>query len=111
MIKPKQKMKIVNGRLAIEPSLVKFAFALRRWWNLDSREITVDRIKQVVNQTVQIVSELKDDDIQLIKFITVFDSVINGLTNLTETYQDDALVVASLKVYNDKIKAMQKNIN
>jgi hypothetical protein len=52
MLQPQERMCIRDGKLAIEPKKAQIITSIKRWWNVDSRVNTIERIKTVFKNTI-----------------------------------------------------------
>ena len=99
MIEPHDKLCIRNGNLALQKKTLWITQAIKRWWYLDSRSVILEKIRALINNSISCRSESQ-------RFNTIFPSVIGGLSNLSKTYEDDAVTVAHLKILIDKLSSV-----
>lgn len=116
MINKGEKLCIRKGQMNIEPE--DRLQSLRRWYNKDSREVTLVHIRNTINEAIKIAKGLLSNNIQSdLKIWTVTALNIelknseNGLQNLKTTYMDDSSFVANIDVLSDKCKAQCDEID
>lgn len=99
-----QKMQKITTRdvfLNIEPpSLIPEC--IRRWKRQDGRDITIKKINEIVNSSIQIIQENKD---MILKEYLIKSCV--GIANLKETYAMCKQTCARLDTILDKIQSLQ----
>jgi hypothetical protein len=110
MINKGEKVCVRKGQLNIEP--VDRLQSMRRWYNKDSRDVTLVHIRNTVNDAIKVAKGLLANNIQSdLKVWTVTALNIElkncevGLQNLKTTYMDDSSFVANMDVLIDKCKA------
>lgn len=115
MIKKGEKICLRKGQLNIEQADRLQAF--RRWYNKDSRDVTLIHIRNTINDAIKIAKGLIVNNIHSdMKTWTI--GAINqelrncdtGLQNLKSTYIDDQSFLANIDVLCDKCKAQCEEI-
>ena len=93
---------------------------ISRWYNNESRNITIEKLNNILNQTFEITEYLlKNNDNKEInnyeknleennsqvfqKFIIEMTNSVNGLENLKKTYSDDILISSQLDLLINKL--------
>lgn len=116
MIKKGEKVCLRKGQLNIE--YVDRLQSLRRWYNKDSRDVSLIHIRNTINDAIKIAKGLMTNNIQSdLKIWTV--SALNaelrncetGMQNLKTTYIDDPSFLANIEVLLDKCKAQADEID
>lgn len=116
MIKKGEKVCLRKGQLNIE--YVDRLQSLRRWYNKDSRDVSLIHIRNTINDAIKIAKGLITNNIQSdLKVWTV--SALNqelkncetGMQNLKTTYIDDPSFLANIEVLLDKCKAQADEID
>jgi hypothetical protein len=116
MIKKGEKVCLRKGQLNIE--YVDRLQSLRRWYNKDSRDVSLIHIRNTINDAIKIAKGLITNNIQSdLKIWTV--SALNqelkncetGMQNLKTTYIDDPSFLANIEVLLDKCKAQADEID
>jgi len=110
MVKKNGKLCVRKGQLTIEPD--DHIQMLRRWYNRDSRELTMMHIRNTINNAIKVSKGLIDNQIEtelrewtLNKLYQEMLNSQNGLINLKTTYIADSICVASLDVLIDRLTA------
>ena len=115
MIKKGEKVCLRKGQLNIE--YVDRLQSLRRWYNKDSRDVSLIHIRNTINDAIKIAKGLISNNVQSdLKVWTV--SALNqelrncetGMHNLKTTYIDDPSFLANIEVLLDKCKAQADEI-
>lgn len=116
MIKKGEKVCLRKGQLNIE--YVDRLQSLRRWYNKDSRDISLNHIRNTINDAIKIAKGLITNTIQSdMKVWTVsalnqeLKNCENGMQNLKTTYIDDPSFLANIEVLLDKCKAQADEID
>jgi hypothetical protein len=116
MIKKGEKVCLRKGQLNIE--YVDRLQSLRRWYNKDSRDVSLIHIRNTINDAIKIAKGLITNNVQSdLKVWTV--SALNqelkncetGMQNLKTTYIDDPSFLANIEVLLDKCKAQADEID
>lgn len=94
-IKEGQKVCIHNGNLYLEANSRSLWTSIRRWLGGDNRQNTVNYIRNLLNNTMltksrRVIEPLRDS--------------LKGLNSLQVTYANDAVVVATLRHMEEKVK-------
>ena len=120
-IAPNNKLKLINNTTTIEKE--GMAAWLLRWYNGDSREKTVNFIKTVVNDSINITNDLMNstyinnrsrktvyEETEFTKaysmLMLIKNEMVNsktGILNLNKTYQLDIQIISQLEVIINKI--------
>jgi hypothetical protein len=120
-IAPNNKLKLINNTTTIEKE--GMAAWLLRWYNGDSREKTVNFIKTVVNDSINITNDLMNstyinnrtrktvyEETEFTKaysmLMLIKNEMVNsktGILNLNKTYQLDIQIISQLEVVINKI--------
>lgn len=110
MVNKGGKLCIKRGQLNIEH--VDRLQSLRRWYNKDSRDITLIHIRNTINDAIKIAKGLASNTIHTdmkIWSISALNQELknceNGLSNLKITYNDDPNFIANLDVLIDRCRA------
>lgn len=110
MINKGEKICVRKGQLNIEP--VDRLQSVRRWYNKDSRDVTLVHIRNTINDAIKIAKGLLANNIQSdLKIWTVtalnieLKNCETGLQNMKTTYMDDSSFVANMDVLIDKCRA------
>lgn len=116
MINKGEKVCLRKGQLNIE--LVDRLQSFRRWYNKDSRDVTLIHIRNTINDAIKIAKGLMMNNIQSdMKTWTVgalnqeLRNCDTGLQNLKTTYMDDPSFLANIDVLCDKCKAQCDEID
>lgn len=116
MIKKGEKVCLRKGQLNIE--YIDRLQSLRRWYNKDSRDVSLIHIRNTINDAIKIAKGIITNNIQSdLKIWTV--SALNqelkncetGMQNLKTTYIDDPSFLANIEVLLDKCKAQADEID
>jgi hypothetical protein len=116
MIKKGEKVCLRKGQLNIE--YIDRLQSIRRWYNKDSRDVSLIHIRNTINDAIKIAKGLITNNIQSdLKIWTV--SALNqelkncetGMQNLKTTYIDDPSFLANIEVLLDKCKAQADEID
>lgn len=91
--------------------------SLRRWYNKDSRDVTLVHIRNSVNEGIKIAKSLLSNSVQWDLKTWTINAINNelrncekGLQNLKSTYMDDSGFVANIDVLIDRCKAQSDEI-
>lgn len=103
MIKEGQKVCVRNGLLSLETKSSGLKVALRRWLNNDNRNTTLSYIKNVINNSLDII-KIHSDEGTKNKIKTALADCITGLSSLAVTYSNDAGISATIVVMQDRIR-------
>jgi hypothetical protein len=97
-----QKISIRDVYLNIESASI-IPECIRRWKRQDSRDTSIKKINEIVNNAIDLYKTKKDTDLKeyLIKSTT-------GISNLKETYATCSQTCARLDTILDKIIGMDK---
>ena len=106
MVQEGARLRLIAGQLSIDyPSPVQ---PIRRWFYGDSRSIMLNHVRGVIHNALNIVKiehmVLDKDRTWIVK--KIIESLLkakNGIQNLMNTYQHDAVVFCALEVLTDKI--------
>jgi hypothetical protein len=116
MVNKGEKLCLKKGQLNIEYADRLQSF--RRWFNKDSREVTLVHIRNTVYDAIKIAKGLIGNSIQSdlkVWTITALNQELknceNGLNNLKTTYMDDSCFVANIDVLIDKCHAQTDEID
>lgn len=116
MIKKGEKVCLRKGQLNIE--YVDRLQSLRRWYNKDSRDVSLIHIRNTINDAIKIAKGLITNNIQSdLKVWTVsalnqeLRNCENGMQNLKTTYIDDPSFLANIEVLLDKCRAQADEID
>ena len=103
MIKEGQKVCVRNGLLSLETKSSGIKVAFRRWLNNDNRNTTLSYIKNVINNSLDIIKIHTDENTKN-KIKTALADCITGLSSLAVTYSNDAGISATIVVMQDRIR-------
>lgn len=110
MISKGEKICLRKGQLNIEQ--FDRLQCVRRWYNKDSRDVTLIHIRNTINDAIKIAKGLLLNNLQTDLKIWTISSINqelrnceNGLQNLKTTYMDDSSFVANIDVLIDRCKA------
>lgn len=110
MINKGEKVCLKKGQLNIEH--VDRLQSFRRWYNKDSRDVTLIHIRNTINDAIKIAKGLLNNsyntDLKVWTISSINQELKNcetGLQNLKTTYMDDSSFVANVDVMVDKCKA------
>lgn len=116
MIKKGEKVCLRKGQLNIE--YVDRLQSFRRWYNKDSRDVSLIHIRNTINDAIKIAKGLITNNIQSdLKVWTVtalnleLRNCETGMQNLKTTYIDDPSFLANIEVLHDKCKAQADEID
>lgn len=116
MLNKGEKLCVRKGQLNIEQ--INRLQSIRRWYNKDSRDLSLIHIKNTINDAIKITNGLIANNVQdnLKEWtITTLNQEItnceNGLENLKTTYVDDPSFIANLDVLIERCKAHTIEIN
>lgn len=110
MVQKNGRLSVRKGQLTLEPD--DHLMKLRRWFNKDSRDLTLMHIRNTINNAIKlskgiftnmIETELKGWSIQ--RLANEMQNCQLGLVNLKTTYNDDSMMVANLDVILDRLIA------
>jgi hypothetical protein len=116
MINKSEKLCVRKGQLNIEQ--VDRLQPFRRWYNKDSRDMSLIHIRNTINDAIKITKGLLSNNLQHeLSFWTV--NTLNdemkkceiGLQNLKTTYAEDPSYIANLDVMIDRCKAHSQEID
>jgi len=116
MIKENGRLCIRNGQLSIEPQLTNkenilftwgsyATLAARRWWNQDNRHSALLKVQSIIMKIHEINSKLTSQEDQE-EFSYLCKEAAKGLTNLQNTYSEDAAINARLSVYIKNLESV-----
>ena len=109
MVKEGGRLRLIRGQLSTDcPDPFQ---PVRRWLNGDTRTMMVSHVRGVIHNAINIVkieimvTEQQDDERKWItrKIVEGLKSAQEGIRNLMNTYEHDAVVVCALEVLIDKI--------
>ena len=106
MVQEGARLRLIAGQLSIDyPSPVQ---PIRRWFYGDSRSIMINHVRGVIHNALNIVKIEhmvvdKERSWIVTKIIESLLKAKNGIQNLMNTYQHDAVVFCALEVLTDKI--------
>lgn len=103
MIKEGQKVCVRNGLLSLETKSSGIKVAFRRWMNNDNRNTTLSYIKNIINNSLDIIKIHTDENTKN-KIKTALADCITGLSSLAVTYSNDAGISATIVVMQDRIR-------
>jgi hypothetical protein len=116
MLQKSSKLCIRKGSLSIDND--DHLQAIRRWLNKDSRDNVLMHVRNTIHSSIKISKELisgslKSDlrDWTLARLNDEMRACEMGLVNLKTTYMSDAMMVASLNVLIDRLKANYEEIS
>lgn len=116
MIKKGEKVCLRKGQLNIE--YVDRLQPVRRWYNKDSRDVTLIHIRNTINDAIKIAKGLLSNNIQSDMKTWTIGAINNelkncdiGLQNLKTTYIEDPSFQANIDVLSDKCKAQSEEID
>ena len=103
LLQPKQKLYIADNRLALEKE-AGYLPALWRYLGNQTRRTVLSKIRQRVCELENYINNdlIKEPWIQS-EFKSIKDSVIQGLSNLQETYQEDSQTYVSIDIIIKRI--------
>ena len=110
MIKEGQKVCVRNGNLTLENHSTGIYTAIMRWMHNDNRFATLAYIKNVLNNAMDI-SRLHTCEQTLTKLNDALQRSLIGLSGLEVTYENDAAVLATIQVMQERIQSEITNIN
>jgi len=132
-IKAENKVQCEDGQFIIDEWT--YTQSVRRWWNKDSRKITLDLLENFINETFTLIDQIysnefsqnKDSNISnsyyvaeafkdknstiLLSFVTEMNNAITGLNNLKHTYRHDIATISSLEMIIEKLNVRAKKIS
>ena len=94
-IKENDKMIVNNKTMTVDS---RNLLSIRRWWSSDNREITIEYISKVLNQTFNHLT--KNNDINVKQELK---NALAGLDNLRSTYRLDNVISSKIDILVDKI--------
>ena len=108
MVKEGARLRLIGGQLCTDfPSPLQ---PIRRWLKGDNRSIMVSHVRGVIHNAINIikiesiVASQDEDRIWIInKILEALESCQDGIRNLMNTYDHDAVVLCSLEVLLDKV--------
>ena len=112
MVKEGARLRLIAGQLSIDyPSPIQ---PVRRWYYGDTRSIMISHVRGIVHNAINIVkieNMVDDKERRWVanKIVESLTRAQNGILNLMNTYEHDAVVVCSLEVLNDKIINCTRN--
>lgn len=113
----------VNTRLCVRKNQLiidtdDYLQSIRRWYNRDSRDLTLFHIKTTINNAIYLIKGLQNKEITIdLKewtLKTILDELISvneGLLNLKETYNDDSLFKANIDILMQRVSAYHDNLH
>ena len=103
LLQPKQKLYIADNRLALEKES-GYLPALWRYLGNQTRRTVLSKIRQRVCELENYINNdlIKEPWIQS-EFKSIKDSVIQGLGNLQDTYQEDSQTYVSIDIIIKRI--------
>jgi hypothetical protein len=116
MINKGEKLCVRKGQLNIEQ--VDRLQPFRRWFNKDSRDVSLIHIRNTINDAIKITKSLIANNLQT-DLSTWTVNTLNeelkkceiGLQNLKTTYAEDPSYIANLDVMIDRCKAHSEEID
>lgn len=115
MVQKNGRLSIRKGQLTIEPD--DHFQKLRRWFNKDSRDLTLMHIRNTINNAIRLSKGLMDNSIEtelkawvLQKLTVEMKNCEAGIMNLKTTYNDDSQMVANLDVIGDRLQAQYSEL-
>ena len=102
MIKEGQKVCVRNGHLTLEIQSTGIVTSIRRWLHHDSRHMTIQYIKSVIQNAIAVSKTYKNEK-SVEKIVSGMNEALTGINSLIVTYTDDATVSATLQVLHDRI--------
>ncbi len=116
MITKGEKLCVRKGQLNIEQ--IDRLQPIRRWYNKDSRDVSLIHIRNSINDAIKITKSLLDNKLQTdlsAWTVNALNEEIKkceiGLQNLKTTYADDPSFVANLDVMIDRCQAHSDEID
>ena len=103
MIKEGQKVCVRNGLLSLETNSSGIKVAVRRWLNNDNRNTTLSYIKNVLNNSLDIIKIHSDENTKN-KIKAALADCITGLSSLAVTYSNDAGISATVVVMQERVR-------
>ena len=106
MVKEGARLRLIAGQLSLDfPSPTQ---PIRRWFYGDTRSIMLNHVRGIIHNAINIVkieSMVTTSEREWIsrKIIESLARAQEGINNLMNTYEHDAVVVCALEVLNDKI--------
>lgn len=132
-IKADNKVQCEDGQFVIDEWT--YTQGMRRWWNKDSRKITLDALENFISDTFSLIDQIYSDEFTnnrdnnitnsyyvneafkdknssiLLSFVTEMNNAITGLNNLKHTYRHDITTVSSLEMIIEKLNVRAKKIS
>lgn len=106
LVKPNQKLYIADNRLALERE-TGYMHAIRRYLGNQTRRTVLSKIRQRVCELENYVTNnlIKEEWIQN-EFVSLKEAVVQGLSNLQETYHDDSQTYVTLDIIIKRVENM-----
>lgn len=106
MVAKNGKVCVRKGQLTIESD--DHLQPLRRWYNRDSRDVTLIHIRNTVGNAIK-VCKAADAHAELQwakkRLVDELHAALEGIENLKTTYRSDAMMVAHLEVMADRLRS------
>jgi len=110
IIQVNEKLCIRRGHLQIDKE--SNTQSIRRWINKDSRDNTLNFIKELIKNILVIFNKIKnptDSHIWIISRILIeMDTIENGLNNLKTTYLSDPVVTVGIDNFIIKLRELSQ---
>lgn len=106
-IDPFQKLRITSNNNVSLDSTGNLITAFTRWWMGDSRTRTVQYVRSVISDAVDITQEFmkeKHPPDKAKMFCEELKSTIHGMENLQRTYAGDVQIVSLLEVMKQMVR-------
>tara|TARA_Y100000389_G_C17261878_1_gene413441 strand:+ start:234 stop:632 length:399 start_codon:yes stop_codon:yes gene_type:complete len=99
-IPPQGRISLRGGVISIEP--VSYMAWFKRWMKGDNREGMARYIRDITSCVIQLVTnDVNHEDTELSASI---HASLTGLTNIQQTYESDAYVVAQIDIVMNKLR-------
>ena len=132
-IKADNKVQCEEGQFVIDEW--NYTQGMRRWWNKDSRKITLESLENFISETFSLIDQIYSDEFTnnkdtnitnsyyvneafkdknssiLLSFVTEMNNAITGLNNLRHTYRHDISTCSSLEMIIEKLNVRAKKIS
>ena len=113
MIQDNDRLCVHYGRMTIENLTWKqnnvftqSFIALHRWWNKDSRYITLLKLESIIVKSCYVYNELHESE-KKSQFVQICHEAANGFSKLQSTYSNDAAICARISIYAQKLASFQ----
>jgi hypothetical protein len=110
-VKPHERINSKQATLAVEGGTWWYPTSLVRYWRQDDRGTLMARVQGLVEEAKRYLrnAQISSDATRERRFLNKLATMIAGLTNLKQTYQEDTRTVAHLELIIEYIKEVLRS--